>query len=57
MISLDIWWTWYINKHTIILINIYAHVMYMNEVLIFYRTHKNSNRELIYIAYKSFKPN
>ena len=28
--------------------------MYTNEVLIFYRIHKNSNRELIYIACKSF---
>ena len=36
------------------LIYIYAHVMYTNEVLIFYRIHKNSNRELIYIACKSF---
>ena len=33
-----------------------AHVMYTNEVLIFYRIHKNSNRELIYITCKSFNP-
>jgi len=44
-------------KNIYIYIYIYAHVMYMNEILIFYQIHKNSNRELIYIACKSFKPN
>jgi hypothetical protein len=28
--------------------NIYAHVMNTNEVLTFYLTHKNSNKELIF---------